>query len=47
MVKRNPNAYEEVRRYTVADSQTWAQPVLLGNRLVIRDERFVSLWSLR
>lgn len=44
---RNPEKYEEVRRYKLADSQTWAQPVLLGSDILIRDATAVSLWSLR
>ena len=46
VVKRNPEKYEEVRRYKVADRQTWAQPVLLGRQVVIRDADSVSLWTL-
>jgi outer membrane protein assembly factor BamB len=47
IVTRNPDKYEEVRRYKVADSQTWAQPVVLGTSLVIRDADSVALWSLQ
>src|SRR5262249_29249832 len=37
LVKRSPAKYEEERRYTVADSATWAVPALLPDGLVIRD----------
>src|SRR5262245_25591886 len=37
LVRRSPAKYEEERRYTVADSATWAVPALLPDGLVIRD----------
>jgi outer membrane protein assembly factor BamB len=46
VVKRNPAKYEEVRRYKVADGQTWAQPVLLGNQIIVRDATSVALLTL-
>jgi outer membrane protein assembly factor BamB len=47
VVKRNPQKYEELRRYKVADGQAWAQPVLLLDQVVIRDAGVVTVWSLR
>lgn len=46
VVKRNPAKYEEVRRYKVGDGQTWAQPVLLGKEIIVRDATTVSVLSL-
>jgi outer membrane protein assembly factor BamB len=46
VVKRTPEKFEEVRRYKVADSQTWAHPVLLGREVVIRDADSLAVWSL-
>jgi outer membrane protein assembly factor BamB len=37
LVKRSPAQYDEERRYTVADSATWAVPVLLPDGLIVRD----------
>jgi len=37
LVKRSPAKYEEERRYTVADSATWAVPVVMKDALVVRD----------
>jgi outer membrane protein assembly factor BamB len=45
VVRKNPEKYEEMHRYTVADSQTWAQPVLLKNGVVVRNADSVALWS--
>jgi outer membrane protein assembly factor BamB len=34
------------QRYQVAESQTWAQPVLDGRRIFIKDEDHLTLWTL-
>jgi outer membrane protein assembly factor BamB len=47
VVRRTTEKYDELRRYKVADAQTWAQPVLLGDQMVIRDASSVALWSLK
>jgi outer membrane protein assembly factor BamB len=47
VVARNPDKYEEIRRYTVAETPTWAQPVILADALVIRDADSVAVWALK
>jgi outer membrane protein assembly factor BamB len=47
VLNRNPEKYDEIRRYKVATSQTWAHPVVLGTSLVIRDADSVAVWSLK
>ena len=37
VAKRNPGAFELVKKYDVATSETWALPIFLGNELVIRE----------
>ena len=37
LAKRSPAKYEEERRYTLADSPTWAVPVVMKDALVLRD----------
>jgi outer membrane protein assembly factor BamB len=37
LVKRSPARYEEERRYTLADSATWAVPAVMKDALVVRD----------
>jgi outer membrane protein assembly factor BamB len=44
---RNPDRYQEVKRYKVSESQTWAHPVVLGSSLVIRDADSVAVWALK
>ena len=37
--------YEILKKYTVAQSPTWAHPVVVGNRLLIKDQNSLALWS--
>jgi outer membrane protein assembly factor BamB len=36
VAKRNPEKFEELRRYKVSDSETWGQPVVLKDAVIIR-----------
>jgi outer membrane protein assembly factor BamB len=36
---------EPIRVYQVADSPTWAHPVVLGNRILVKDAATLALWS--
>jgi outer membrane protein assembly factor BamB len=38
VVEPSATAYKAVAEYTVADSQTWTHPVLLRNRIFVKDE---------
>jgi outer membrane protein assembly factor BamB len=38
--------YEEVRRYTVAPSATYAHPIVLRDRVIVRDASHVIVWTL-
>lgn len=46
VVRANPNAFEVLKTYKVADSETWAQPVLSGQRVFIKDLSSVALWTI-
>ena len=37
---------EPLKRYTVADSATWAQPAISGNRMFVKDVSSLTLWTL-
>jgi outer membrane protein assembly factor BamB len=39
-------AYKELARIKVADSQTHAHPVVSGNRIFIKDRNSVALWTI-
>ena len=47
VARRSPERYEEVRRYDLSDTQTWAHPALAPDSLVVRDLESVAVWSLR
>jgi outer membrane protein assembly factor BamB len=46
VLRANPKQMEVLKRYEVADSATWAQPVLAGERVLIKDLSAISLWTL-
>src|SRR6185436_357393 len=46
VARANPKQMEILKTYDVADSATWAQPVLSGQRIFIKDLSTVSLWTL-
>ena len=43
----DPDVFKEVRRYTVASSPTYAQPIVLRDRVIVRDASSVTVWTLR
>ena len=38
--------YDELARYEVADSPTWAHPVVSGRTVYIKDETHLTRWSI-
>jgi outer membrane protein assembly factor BamB len=45
VMRPSRTAMEVVRRYDVADSQTWAQPAIAGGRLYVKDIAHLALWT--
>ena len=45
VAKASAKAFEPVRRYSVADSPTWAQPLILEKGIVIKDAESLAFWS--
>ena len=39
-------AFEPLRRYKVAEAETWTQPVISGNRVFVKDVTSLALWTL-
>jgi outer membrane protein assembly factor BamB len=39
-------AFEPVRRYMAAESETWTQPTVSGNRIFVKDVSNLALWTL-
>ena len=46
IARPNPASFEVIRRYTVAESPTWAMPLIDGNRLFIKDVETLTLWTV-
>jgi outer membrane protein assembly factor BamB len=46
VARGSPAAFTPLKRYTVADTATWAQPAISGNRLFIKDVSSLTLWTL-
>jgi outer membrane protein assembly factor BamB len=44
---RNPERFEEIKRYKVADGGVWAHLAVGPGGFVVRDARSVALWSLK
>ena len=43
--KADQEAYVELATYRVADSATWAYPVISGNRVFVKDTTTLTLWA--
>jgi outer membrane protein assembly factor BamB len=42
----SPTAFDVVKRYKVADADTWTQPTISGNRVFVKDLSTLTLWTL-
>jgi outer membrane protein assembly factor BamB len=47
VARGNRKAFDPILRYTVADSATWAQPTISGDRIFIKDVGSLTLWTIR
>ena len=45
IARASPSGFERLKTYEVADSATWAQPVVSGQRLFVKDVSTVTLWT--
>jgi outer membrane protein assembly factor BamB len=45
VARQNDKSFEVVRKYTVADSPTWAHPVVTGRGILIKDATTLALWE--
>jgi outer membrane protein assembly factor BamB len=46
VARSSRTGFETLRRYTIADSATWAQPAISGNRIFVKDVSALTLWTL-
>lgn len=47
VARANAEKFETLASYSVADSATWAQPAISGERIFVKDTRSLTLWRLR
>lgn len=45
ILQNSRTAFEPLRRYKVADVATWGQPSYSGNRVFVKDETNLTLWT--
>ena len=45
VVEKTGEAFRKLTQYSVADSPTWAHPVILGSQLLVKDFSSLALWS--
>ncbi|MEK6325469.1 MAG: PQQ-binding-like beta-propeller repeat protein [Acidobacteriota bacterium] len=46
VARSDPKQFEVLKKYSVADSPTWAHPVVVGNRVLIKDASTLALLTL-
>jgi outer membrane protein assembly factor BamB len=46
VARESKTAFDVVKRYRVADQETWSQPVISGNRIFVKDVSTLTLWTL-
>jgi outer membrane protein assembly factor BamB len=46
IARQSAERFEPLARYSVADSPTWAHPVILDKNILIKDASTLTLWSL-
>ncbi len=46
VAKKSAKGFEQVAKYSVADSATHAHPVAVGKRILVKDDAAMTLWSL-
>jgi hypothetical protein len=45
VLRTGASSFEPLRRYKVADTATWTQPVISGNRIFVKDVSTLALWT--
>jgi outer membrane protein assembly factor BamB len=46
VLRASQTAFEPLRRYKVAEAETWAQPAISGTRIFVKDVSTLTLWTL-
>ncbi len=46
ILRASLTGFEPLRRYKVAEAETWTQPAISGNRIFVKDVSTLTLWTL-
>jgi len=46
IARSSRTAFQPVRRYKVAEAETWTQPAISGNRIFVKDLSTLALWTV-
>ena len=46
VAKKAADKFHQLAKYSVADSATYAHPILLGKRILVKDNATLALWSI-
>ena len=46
VIRNSASAFEPSAPYKVAETATWTQPVISGNRIFVKDVSSLTLWTL-
>lgn len=46
VARATPVAWEEMKRYSVADSAMWAHPAVVGNQIIVKDVDTLIVWTV-
>jgi len=46
VARSDPKQFEVLKKYSVAETSTWAHPVIVGNRILIKDASSLALLRL-
>lgn len=46
VLRKDGDALEPVAIYAVADSPTWTYPAFSGSSVLVKDERYLTLWRV-
>jgi outer membrane protein assembly factor BamB len=47
VARANRTTFEPLKRYKLAEAETWTQPVISGDRIFVKDVSTLSLWTWR
>lgn len=46
VVRATGKSFDVLKRYEVAQSPTWAHPAIVGNRVLVKDQTSLTLWTI-